>query len=65
MVLEVIYDSRKNMSLRLTMQGLPLKHYTVELFDNKHRLFHRDFAISDYDEARRTFDELQRSYDLH
>lgn len=65
MILTVIHDSKQGLNLRLNMEGIPPKCYTVELFDHKRGIYRQHFTLSDYDEAKETFNELQRVYNLH
>lgn len=65
MVLSVIYDSRKKMGMVFDMEGIPPKSYTVKLMDYKRGIYRQQFTFREYDDAKKTFDELQRAYDLH
>lgn len=65
MILTVIHDSKQDLNLRLNMEGIPPKYYTVELFDHKRGIYRQHFTFQDYSEAKETFNELQRVYNLH
>lgn len=65
MLLSVIYD--RGWGLTLHMDGIPPKSYTVKLMDYNCRngTYLQQFTFREYDDAKKTFDELQRAYDLH
>lgn len=65
MLLSVIYD--RGWGLTLHMDGIPPKSYTVKLMDCNRRngTYLQQFTFREYDDAKKTFDELQRAYDLH
>lgn len=65
MFLSVIYDSQKMMGMVLRMEGIPPKAYSVKLMDHKRGIYRQQFTFREYDDAKKTFDELQRVYDLH
>ena len=65
MALRAIYDSRKKMGMVLRMEGIPSKAYNVKLMDYKRGIYRQQFTFREYDDAKKTFDELQRAYDLH
>ena len=65
MLLSVIYDSQKMMGMVLRMEGIPPKAYTVELMDHESGVFLFQVMYKDYYDAKKTFVELQRAYDLH
>lgn len=65
MALSAIYDSRKKMGLVFDMEGMPPKGYSIELMDHDQGVFLFRVMYKEYDDAKKTFDELQRAYDLH
>lgn len=65
MFLSVIYDSQKMMGMVLRMEGIPPKAYSVKLMDHERGVFLFQVMYKDYYDAKKTFDELQRAYDLH
>lgn len=65
MALSAIYDSRKKIGLVFDMEGMPPKGYSVELMDHDQGVFLFRVMYKEYDDAKKTFDELQRVYDLH
>ena len=65
MALQAIYDSRKKMGMVFDMEGMPPKGYSVELMDHERGVFLFQVMYKDYYDAKKTFDELQRAYDLH
>lgn len=65
MLLSVIYDSQKMMGMVLRMEGIPPKAYSVELMNHERGVFLFQVTYKDYYEAKKTFDELRRAYDLH
>lgn len=65
MALSAIYDSRKKMGLVFDMKGMPPEGYTVKLMNHKSGVFLFQVMYKDYYDAKKTFDELQRVYDLH
>lgn len=65
MTLSAIYDSRKKMGLVFDMKGIPPEGYTVNLMNHESGVFLFHVMYKDYYDAKKTFDELQRAYDLH
>lgn len=53
------------MGMVFNMEGMPPKGYSVKLMDHERGVFLFQVMYKDYYDAKKTFDELQRAYDLH